>query len=234
MSDLFKHALLSQPGFSAVSDEALNILASISRRRKLERGKLLFQRGDASNELFVVTKGSVKLSVVSGDGVELVLRYANENTLLGEVGVLGNRARPADARAAEDLELYSLEKTALFRCFARYPEIAAALFQCLCDRICATTDQLEGLALFSLESRVARLFLKLAKEKQSAPDQGFVRVPLPYSQTEIAEMVSGSRQQVNRAIKKLENRNFIRKNVNKNWFISIELLEEHLLKTDFY
>lgn len=216
--------LMKGAGIGPLSQDAMAALSKISKTRSYAEGKILFQRGDESGEMFLVVKGWIKLSVVSEDGTELVLRYAGPNALMGEIGVLGNRPRTADAKAVKDVELVAIEKVALLNTFGRHPEIPQALLACLCDRICATTDQLEALALTSLECRLARLVVQLTKTATVEQNKSIAKIHMPYTQSEIAEIVTGSRQQVNIALKKMETIGAIIKHTRTQWAVNLKII----------
>jgi CRP-like cAMP-binding protein len=74
----------------------------------------------------------------------------------------------------------------------------------LCERLRATTLQLESVALMPLETRAARLLLAFARRSGAAGPDGRVRFPCDVSQSELAALVGASRPKLNRVLMQLE------------------------------
>src|SRR3954454_25163877 len=80
----------------------------------------------------------------------------------------------------------------------RQPKLAQALLGALCARLRTLTDQVEAIALFPLEARLARLFLQLIS---AAGVSGPVaRIPANITQAELAALIVASRSKVNKTL----------------------------------
>lgn len=196
--------LAADPMFAALAAEDREAIAGLGRRRSHPAGAVLFQRGDPGRELLVVEEGRVRLSVLSPEGRELSLRHAGPGSVIGEIAVLDGGPRSADATAATDVTLHAIGKADLDRLMTARPAIARTLLSVLCGRLRDTTDQLESVALFRLEARLARFLLGLLKREAGPRTAAGVRLDLPFSQGEIADVIGASRPKVNRAFADLE------------------------------
>lgn len=80
----------------------------------------------------------------------------------------------------------------------RQPKLAQALLGALCARLRVLTDQVEAIALFPLETRLARLFLQLiAASGESGP---VARIQANVTQAELAALIVASRSKVNKTL----------------------------------
>ncbi len=70
----------------------------------------------------------------------------------------------------------------------------------LCDRLRRTSLALEGLALFDLPARLARLLLKLAEDYGRACTHG-TRIDMKLSQRDLSTLVASSRESVNKQLR---------------------------------
>ena len=75
--------------------------------------------------------------------------------------MLDGRARSADAMALDRQHLCESRVRISSKIMERQPKLAQALLGALCARLRVLTDQVEAIALFPLETRLARLFLQL-------------------------------------------------------------------------
>jgi CRP-like cAMP-binding protein len=74
----------------------------------------------------------------------------------------------------------------------------------LCGRIREADQQLEAIALYPIEGRLARFFLAAAQQKGEEPRQGRLTIDFDMSQSELALLIGASRPKVNTALSLLE------------------------------
>lgn len=208
-------AMLGEAAFFArLSPEALLACASEFREQRFEQGQMLFSRGDTGDQLILVGEGRVRLAVTTEDGRELSVRHATRGELLGEIAVLDGGERSADAVALTAVVAYGLRRAPFEQLVARYPALSAGIIAFLCRRLRQTTDQLEGIALYSIEVRLARFLLVGLGGRRSAAGK---RVPLDmaFSQGELAQLLGASRPKVNAALGSLEQAGAIRRTADR-------------------
>ena len=182
----------SFPIFEEFSKELVAEVAGLAQWRRWPAGTVIFQRGDEGNYMILVTEGRIKLSLITSQGKELSLRHLEPGTLLGEMAVIDGEPRSADAAATVATEGYVIGKTEFMNFITRNPEAAEAVMRYLCRRLRETTDQLETIALYDLDSRVARFFLATLKQihGDDLPDEASLHIAL--SQTEIAGILGAA------------------------------------------
>jgi CRP-like cAMP-binding protein len=176
-------------------------------------GEMLFGRGEMGGRLYVVVSGRVRLSLVSEEGRELSVRIAGPGEILGEMAVFDGGARSADAVALDDVRALALARKDFERLLVTVPALASGIIRHLCQRLRETTDQLESIALHSVEQRLARLLLaEIGAGKGAGREAG---KPLPRAlmlpQAELAQLIGASRPKVNLALSALEREGAIRR-----------------------
>ena len=105
------------------------------KTRRFKRGEVIFRQGDIGDFLYVVRKGSVKISRLNSDGCDVVQNYIAAGNYLGEMALLSDEpmARTATATAVVPCELVTLPKEdflAILRAspreFERFSRVAQA------------------------------------------------------------------------------------------------------------
>lgn len=190
--------------FARASAEDLDAVAALAVERRYGDGETVFSRGDPGEGMLVVLQGRVRLSIVSSEGRELILRQAEVGDVIGEIAVLDGGKRTADAVAVGPLVAGFIGMPAFSRLLDERPALARPILTVLCARLRDTTDQLEAIALYPLEARLARFLLWQAKRHGRVRADGAHVVPITISQSAIASFVGASRPKINRLLAAFE------------------------------
>lgn len=189
--------------FSGIGMEEARALLDALRPVNFAAGEILFSQNDPGEFLLIVRTGRVRLSLTSEVGRELNLRHATAGHVLGEIAALDGGPRSATALAIEPVSAMKLARSDLRALMLRFPGLGERFVTWLCSRLRETTEQLEAIALYPLDVRLAR-FLLFALQGRTAPEGRRVALELGYSQGELAQFVGGSRPKVNGALALLE------------------------------
>jgi CRP/FNR family cyclic AMP-dependent transcriptional regulator len=191
--------------FRSARPEALKALASAMVERNWQAGELLFSAGDESDGFYVVAEGSIRLGLATAEGGELTLRDVSAGEIFGEIGALDGGPRSATARVA------SAGARTAFLSRARFddilecnPALLLDITRKLCQRLRETTEQLEGIALYSLRRRLARFILANGRQRGHDKGEGRISVSIALSQSALATVLGASRPKINGALQELE------------------------------
>jgi CRP/FNR family cyclic AMP-dependent transcriptional regulator len=214
-------ALLAETDLFGVLDRTiLEEVASRTLERSVETGQTNIFQDEPGDRLFVIADGAVKLVVRSAQGEVVELARHRRPAVFGEVALLDGGTRSATAEAVERTTLVVVTRDELIHLLRSDPKVVDQVLKALGELIRRADQQATELVFLDLPGRLARRLLELA-ETPGDDDHGDLgprtrRV----TQTELANMVGGSRQSVNIALRSLERRGFIRL---VGW--SIELLD---------
>jgi CRP-like cAMP-binding protein len=194
--------------FAELAPTALEFLAERATRITYERGRTIFHQGDAGDSLFVIAEGFVKIWVSSSDGGEMVLATLRSPDAFGELSAVDGRPRSASATAVEPTTLIGLDRATLLDGVHRHPDVADGMLRALGGLARRITEQTSDLVFLDLAGRLAKTLATLA-ERDGHVEGDTIVLALPLTQTELAEMVGGSRQSVNQVLKSFEARGFL-------------------------
>ena len=205
---LAREALHSSPLFAGLDDATLMLCADAMRGRRFRRGEVLFHVEDPGDALFVVTSGEVKIVLPSEEGAEpVILTTIARGGFFGELALLDGRPRSASAIAVRAVEALVLRRDAFDRLVDAEPALRRAMFASLAGEVRRLTGQIADLHFLDLPGRLARHLLRMggAMENGDGPapsgrTSGPIRLAWPYTQSELAGMIGGSRQSVNRML----------------------------------
>lgn len=197
--------------FAGLNPAALEALAGLAQRRQWQAGETLFQRGDPGDWMLALAEGRVKLTLTTPSGRELTLRLAEAGDSLGEFALVDGEPRSADATALEPSSGWVLDRLRFAALAEAHPALGLSVARYFSRRLRATTEQLEGIALYQLEARLAR-FLLFTLRQLNGPDlPPEAALRLEISQSELAAVLGASRPKVNRALQSLQELGAIRR-----------------------
>ena len=168
--------------------------------------QILFSQGDASDSVFYIQTGKVKLSVVSQQGKEAVIAILEKGSFFGEGCLAGQLVCMATATTAEDSTLVRIEKTAMIRVLHDEPAFSELFLAYLLGRNIRIQEDLVDQLFNSSEKRLARLLLLMAHfGKEGKPEQVVPKV----SQEMLAEMIGTTRSRVSFFMNKFRKLGFV-------------------------
>jgi CRP-like cAMP-binding protein len=141
------------PIFSEISPHSLTRLAAFCRIEEAEEGALIFSEDQQGDRFFVVLSGAVRISrYIEGVGEEL-LAVCRDGDYFGELSLVDDAPRSANARTNEPTRLLTLRKVDMEELmfadadFAR--EMLWVLVRHLAVRLRETNEKLR--ALYQME-----------------------------------------------------------------------------------
>ena len=200
--------LSSSSLFEGLDEKTLAYLGERAVRTTFEKGRTIFYQDEPGDTLFVVAEGLVKVWVSSGSGEEMVMATLRRPDAFGELSAVDGNGRSASATALEPSVLVSLDRATLLDSVHRHPNVADAMLRGLGGLARRITEQASDLVFLDLAGRVAKCLVQLA-ERDGHVEGELTVLELPLTQTELAEMVGGSRQSVNHSLKSFESRGFL-------------------------
>jgi CRP-like cAMP-binding protein len=205
-----KDALRACGLFGHADEATLEALAGALRIRRFRKGETVFHQGDPGDALFILATGSVKVVLPSDEGAEpAIVAVLGAGEFFGELAILDGAAHSATIVAVEPTDTLVLHRDAFLRLIDTEPDLRRALLASLATEIRRLTGHVEDLHFLDLPGRLASRIVRLAGTHPRA-DDGSVRLPWPYTQSELAGMIGGSRQSVNRLLADLVDEGLVR------------------------
>jgi CRP/FNR family transcriptional regulator len=205
-----KDALRACGLFGHAEEPVLDALTAALRIRRFRKGETIFHQGDPGDALFIVATGSVKVVLPSDEGAEpAIVAVLGAGEFFGELAILDGAPHSATIVALEPTETLVLHRDAFLGLIDSEPDLRRALLASLATEIRRLTGHVEDLHFLDLPGRLASRILRLAAADGTAPT-GSTSIPWLYTQSELAGMIGGSRQSVNRLLADLVDEGIIR------------------------
>jgi CRP-like cAMP-binding protein len=89
------------PLFEGLTVDVLERIVGVAHARQISAGEFFFTEGDRADEFLVLTSGRVKMTQLTPDGHQVVLRLIGPGEAFGGVGAFGEPTYPITAEAVE-------------------------------------------------------------------------------------------------------------------------------------
>jgi CRP-like cAMP-binding protein len=137
------------------------------------------------------------------DGRVFTLDFMGPGQWFGDIALVDNRVEDLDMVAHVPSTLLIVAKPDMHELMDLSIEFRDALLQLNCQRLRRMYKRCEERHALSLPQRLAGQVLRLARRFGRTTTNG-VRIDLAVSQGDLASMVGGSRQRVNRALRQMQ------------------------------
>jgi len=196
--------LKAVPLFSSFPEDQLRMLTTVVSRKSVSRSTTVMSGGDATDSLYIVLSGRLKVMMSDAEGKEVILSILGPGEFFGEMGLIDDEPRSATVMTIEACELLSIAKRDFKKCLAENFEMSQAVMRGLVKRLREADRKIGSLALLDVYGRVARLLLDMA---ENVDGEKVVTKRLP--KQDIAKMIGASREMVSRVMKDLQTGGYI-------------------------
>ncbi|OAB42290.1 Crp/Fnr family transcriptional regulator [Paenibacillus glacialis] len=190
---------------SAEKKEVMN--TSISR--KFKKGEVIFSSGHPSANLWIVHKGSVKISRFSSAGKEQIVRILEQGDFTGELSLFSHTILNSTAEALEPTEICLIQGKVINDLMLKTPQIAIKFLEKYTERIEMAEDMLEQITLYDVEQRIAKILLKMLHDQKidHAKENNII---LPMSKKDLAVMIGISQETLSRKLSLFQEQGWIK------------------------
>ncbi len=196
--------------FAKVEDEILALCAATLRIRRYRKNETIFHQGDPGDSLYIIESGSVKIVLPSPEGEEgAIIATLSRGDFFGELALLDGAPHSATAVAIEPTEALVLRRDRFEDLVETEPQLRKALFSALVTELRRLTGHVEELHFLDLPGRLASRIVRLARESQPNATTD-VRLDWPFTQSDLAAMIGGTRQTVNRLLADMTAQDLVR------------------------
>lgn len=201
--------LAHAPLFEGLPQEALARIVGLAHVKRLDAGALFFNEGAQAEAFFVLASGRVKLTQVTPEGHQVVVRMIGPGDAFGGVGAFGDATYPVSAEAVEPSVALAWMSATVRQLLEAEPTVAVNAVRLLAGRLHELQQRYRQAMTERVERRVARALLRLVQDAGRRVGDG-VEITFPISRQDIAEMTGTTLFTVSRLLSGWEERGIVR------------------------
>jgi CRP/FNR family transcriptional regulator, cyclic AMP receptor protein len=197
------------PFFTQLQPEELQELTNRLKRRTYRPGETIFHKDDAGTTMYIIHEGTVKISVPSEVGSEMILSILSNGEFFGELSLFDGKPRSATVTSAGPTEVFVLHRDDFIDFVSKHPHVSLGIISALSNRIRRTDNLVEDVVFLDIPARLAKKLLELSRSHGKKLANGAIQVELRLTQQDIANMLGTTRESVNRQLVAFQERGFI-------------------------
>lgn len=194
--------------FEKMNDEDLDRLLAHATARRVVPGDAVFEQGEQAANFFLLLHGRLKVTQVTEDGQQIIVRVVHPGDLFGFAKALQRLDYPGTARAVAESVILAWPTDLWPQFVEQNPRLAVSAMQTIGQRLEEAHTRIREMSTQEVERRVAHAVLRLTRQAGRKEENG-VRIDFPISRQDIAEMTGTTLHTVSRILSAWEARGLV-------------------------
>ncbi len=192
----------------ALGKEELMKISACKTSKFVRKGEVIFEEGEAVNGVYCVKDGVCKLTKLSANGKDQIVKLVKKGELLGQRSMISEEPANLSAVAMADMEVCFIPKAEMISFFTNNTKFSMSVMRSICGDLKEADNLMVSMAQKSVKERLAHIILYLANNF-GVDQENFLNLVL--SREEIAGMIGTATESCIRLLSEF----------NKNQFIEI-------------
>lgn len=147
--------------FKSLNRDELIKMSECKVSYTVKKGEVLFEEGEITNGVYCVREGICKLSKLSANGKDQIVKLVKSGELLGQRSMISEEPANLSAVALEDMEVCFIPKNEVLQFFNANNQFSMAVMKTICGDLKEADDHMVSLAQKSVKERLAETLLYL-------------------------------------------------------------------------
>jgi CRP-like cAMP-binding protein len=196
------------PLFEKLSAEELEQLLAKASLRRTPIGTAIFEQGQPAKEFFLLLHGRLKVTQVTADGQQIIVRVVHPGDIFGFAKALQREDYPGTPVAVAESLVVCWPTEVWGSLIERIPALAVNAMQTIGERLQEAHTRMREMATEEVERRLAHAVLRLVKQAGKREQSG-VRIDFQISRQDLAEMTGTTLHTVSRILSAWESRGLV-------------------------
>lgn len=145
----------------ALTKEELLKMADCKTSYTIKKGEPIFQEGEITNGVFCIKEGVCKLSKLSANGKDQIVKLVKPGELLGQRSMIIDEPANLSAIALEDMEVCFIPRTDVMGFFNNNNQFSMNMMKTICGDLKDADDHMVDMAQKTVKVRLAETLLYL-------------------------------------------------------------------------
>jgi CRP-like cAMP-binding protein len=170
----------------ALNKDELIKLSECKTSRIIKKGENIFEEGENVNGIFCIKDGICKLTKLSPNGKDHIVKLVTKGELLGQRSMISDEPANLSAIALEDMQVCFIPKNEVMGFFDKNNQFSMNVMKTICGDLKVSDEHMVNMAQKSVKERLAETLIYLHENFGTNTD-GTLKVQL--SRDELASMI---------------------------------------------
>jgi CRP/FNR family cyclic AMP-dependent transcriptional regulator len=195
--------------FCNLDQAALKAFDDLAFTNVYPEGAVLYAEAQPPRGIFLLCRGSAKLSISAGDGKTLITHIAQQGEVLGISSAFTGNPYKSTAETLEPTQVNFVRREDFLRFVQQYQDSCVKAAHQLAQECEADADHIRALGLsHSAAEKLAHLLLSWCAQRGKETEIG-TRVQLLMTHEDISQLIGTSRETVTRLLKEFRDKKII-------------------------
>lgn len=190
----------------AMTKDELKKVSDAKIYKRIKKGEALFEEGQKLDGVYCVREGVSKLSKLSTNGKDQVVKLATKGAVMGQRSVIAGEHTNLSAVAVNDMEVCFVPKENILGALQKNPDFAVEVLRHMAHDLKEADDVIVNMSQKTVKQRVAEAFLYLKNNFGEDP-QGYLLLTL--SREDIANVVGTATESCIRIISEFKKKGYL-------------------------
>ncbi|MNH87475.1 Anaerobic regulatory protein [compost metagenome] len=184
------------PVFQKLSLDQKKLLTSITQSTPLPKGSYVFHEGEQSESLYVLSQGLVKITKITDNGREHIIRFLFPGDFFGQFALLQDKQHYASAEVLEPSVICRLHKDDFRPLLESHPQLTYSFLLAMSEQLQQADEWAGAMHVMDVEQRLAMMIVYYWRKQ----DPKGYRVVLPAAKKELSSMIGTSPETLSRRL----------------------------------
>lgn len=154
----------------ALTKEELVRISGCKTSKKIKKGEIIFDEGEVLNGVYCVKDGICKLSKLSENGKDQIVKMVVKGQLLGQRSLISEESSNLQAVALNDMEVCFIPKSEIFADLQKNPKFSFEVLKDMAHDLRDSDDIIVNMAQKSVRQRLAETLVYIHDSFGTNPD----------------------------------------------------------------
>lgn len=145
----------------ALNKDELVKLAECKTSYFIKKGDPIFEEGDTVNGIYCITTGVCKMSKLSPNGKDQIIKLAKAGELIGQRSMISDEPANLSAVALEDMEVCFIPKSEVINMFDTNNQFSMNMMKTICGDLKDSSEHMISISQKTVKERLAETLVHL-------------------------------------------------------------------------
>lgn len=194
--------------FVGLNEDKIQKIIKKSHIKKYQKGEIILNKDNCTEALYILLDGIIHIGYLSPSGRFHAFNYYSEKSLINLLPCIKNESLDYDYYAFNQVRILQIPREVFLQELSSNHDLSTGVLSLMAQRMHHLLNEIKFLHVANLHQKVCKILLDLGQQYGRLHQWG-IEIEIKISQHDLADLLSSSRQTINKEIKNLVNQDVI-------------------------